>query len=91
MREVKVAAFKYGFKPDRIIVKKGEKVRLLVTATDVEHGFALPDLKIDVKLPPNKEQMIEFTPDKTGEFPFHCSVYCGSGHKAMKGTLAVKE
>ena len=91
MREVKVEAFKYAFKPDQIVVKKGEKVRLLITATDVEHGFALPDLKINIKLPPHKEQVVEFTPDKAGKFPFHCSVYCGSGHGDMKGTLIVKE
>jgi cytochrome c oxidase subunit II len=90
-REVKVEAHKFAYNPDSIVVKKGEKVRLLITATDVQHGFALPDLKIDVKLPPNKEQVVEFTPDKAGEFPFHCSVYCGSGHGDMKGILLVKE
>jgi heme/copper-type cytochrome/quinol oxidase subunit 2 len=91
MRTVKVEAFKYAFKPEKIVVKKGEMVHLLVTATDVEHGIALPDFKIDVKLPPQKEQMIVFTPTKTGTFTFFCSVYCGSGHKEMKGTLIVKE
>jgi cytochrome c oxidase subunit II len=91
VREVKVEAVKYAFKPDQIVVKKGEKVRLLVTATDVEHGLALPDFKIDAKLPPRQEQVIEFTPDKTGAFTFRCSVYCGSGHSDMKGTLVVKE
>jgi cytochrome c oxidase subunit II len=91
VREVKVEAAKFAFKPDQIVVKKGEKLRLLITATDVQHGFALPDFKIDVKLPPNKPQVIEFTPDKAGEFAFRCSVYCGSGHGDMKGTLLVKE
>jgi len=91
VREVKVEAFKYGFKPDRIIVKKGETVRLLGKSTDVEHGIAIPDMKLELELPPQKEKVLEFTPDKAGEFPFHCSEYCGPGHKDMKGTLVVKE
>lgn len=29
------------------------------------------------------------TPDKSGEFPFHCDVFCGSGHESMTGTVIV--
>jgi cytochrome c oxidase subunit 2 len=26
-----------------------------------------------------------------GEFPFHCDVFCGSGHDQMEGTIKVTE
>jgi len=32
---------------------------------------------------------VTFTPDKTGDFTGQCSVFCGSGHGAMKMTLHV--
>jgi len=28
---------------------------------------------------------------KVGEFPFHCDVFCGSGHDQMEGTIKVTE
>ena len=34
---------------------------------------------------------IAFTPDKTGTFVGHCSVFCGSGHGEMTLTLHVVE
>jgi cytochrome c oxidase subunit 2 len=35
--------------------------------------------------------VIEFTPDKAGEFTLHCSVFCGFGHHGMKARLVVVE
>jgi cytochrome c oxidase subunit 2 len=91
VREVKVEAKQWAFTPDRIVVKKGEKVRLVVTSMDVEHGLGIEAFNINHKLPPHQPQTIEFTPDKAGEFEFHCTVYCGAGHGGMKGTLVVQQ
>lgn len=91
VREVKVEARRWEFVPNRIVVKRGEPVRIIAKSTDVAHGFGLSAFNINEKLPPNKEVKIEFTPDEAGEFEFHCTVYCGEGHDRMRGTLAVKE
>ena len=88
-REVKVEAFRYGFRPDPIVVKKGEKVRLIATSTDVTHGLGIEDLEINLELAPGEESRAEFTPETAGEFHIHCTVYCGSGHGDMHGTLRV--
>jgi cytochrome c oxidase subunit 2 len=32
---------------------------------------------------------VEFVADKAGTFTFSCSVYCGKGHRGMKGELVV--
>ena len=68
----------------------GDLVKLNITSVDVTHGFALPDFGVNSNLEPGKTVPVEFTADKTGEFSFFCNVYCGEGHKDMKGTLIVK-
>ena len=90
VRVIKVDAHQWAFDPNRIVVKKGEKVRIIARSSDVTHGFGLPDFNIDKQLPPNQDVPIEFTPDRAGEFEWRCTVYCGAGHKDMRGTLVVK-
>lgn len=91
VREINIKAFQFGFEPDTIIVKKGEKIRLKAISTDVTHGIGIKKYKFKKKLPVNKEQIIEFTADNAGNFHFYCTVYCGAGHGKMHGTLIVKE
>ena len=45
---------------------------------------------VEKKLPKGEEVVIEFTADQAGTFPFQCSVFCGLGHKKMKGELIVE-
>lgn len=90
-RVVSVEAKRYEFVPSMIVVRQGEPVRLEVTATDVTHGIELHGMDIDVPLPVNETQTIEFTPEEAGEYHVHCSVYCGPGHHEMHGTLIVRE
>lgn len=89
VRVVKVTAHRFMFMPDRIVVKVGQPARLEVTSTDVTHGMEIEGMDIDVKLPPNETQQIEFTPEQAGTFHSHCSVYCGEGHQDMHGELIV--
>jgi cytochrome c oxidase subunit 2 len=87
---IRMTAKKYEFQPDVIRVKKGNHVKLIITATDKEHGFKLEAFHIDEKLEKGKATEIEFTADQTGTFPFQCSHFCGLGHKKMKGELIVE-
>ncbi len=91
VRVIKVKAHQWAFEPNRIMVKKGEKVRIIARSSDVTHGFGLPDFNIDEQLPPNKDVTVEFTPDRAGQFEWRCTVYCGAGHKNMRGMLVVTE
>ena len=72
-------------------MKKGEKVRLLISAFDHDHGIKIAGYDIDQMLPKGSTATIEFTANKAGTFEFKCSVYCGRGHRRMKGTLVVEE
>jgi len=89
--EIQVTAKKYEFNPSVIKVKKGEHVKLVITAIDHEHGFKLEDFKIDQHLMKGVPTTVEFTADKVGEFKFHCSHFCGPGHPKMKGKLVVED
>lgn len=91
VREFTLTARQFSFDPSVITVKKGERVRLRITSIDVTHGFGLPDFGVNTVLAPNQTNTVEFIATKTGTFSFFCSVFCGSGHSGMRGTLQVTE
>src|SRR5262249_47475475 len=86
-REIKVTARKFEFVPKTITVQKGERIKLVITAEDVDHGFSLKDFAINETLKAGQTKVIEFTPDRAGKFEFACSVFCGDGHEEMTGEL----
>ena len=90
-RVIEITARKYEYSPSTITVKKGEHVKLMITALDHDHGFKLEPFKIDKLLRKGSPTTIEFMADKAGTFPFQCSHYCGMGHGKMKGQLVVEE
>src|SRR5437773_4979277 len=89
--EIHVTAKKYEFNPNMITVRKGEHVKLVITATDRDHGFKLDAFKINQHLKKGEPATVEFDAKNAGEFPFQCSVICGMGHHRMKGKLVVEE
>jgi cytochrome c oxidase subunit 2 len=89
--EFTMTARNYEFDPGVITVKKGEKVRLIITATDCDHDFKLDAFDINQVLKKGDPETIEFTATKAGTFEFKCSVYCGKGHRSMKGKLVVEK
>jgi cytochrome c oxidase subunit 2 len=90
VHELQVTLRKYEFSPGSLRVRKGEHVKLVMTAADHDHGFRLDDYNIDQKVPKGATVVVEFTADKAGTFRFRCSSVCGLGHRGMKGTLVVE-
>jgi len=88
--EIKMTAKKYQFDPSVLTVKQGARVRLVITATDRDHGFKLKAYDINQHLKKGVPTTVEFTADKAGTFPFECSDFCGLGHSHMKGKLVVE-
>jgi cytochrome c oxidase subunit 2 len=91
VHEIQVTLRKYEFSPGSLRVRRGERVKLVMTAADHDHGFKLDDFDINQKVPKGTTVVVEFTADKAGSFQFHCSSVCGIGHRGMKGTLVVEE
>lgn len=90
-REIKVTARQFEFVPKNITVRRGERVKLIVTSEDVDHGIAIEEFGIDEAVEAHKTILVEFTPQRAGRFRFACSVLCGKGHKEMVGELIVTE
>jgi Cu+-exporting ATPase len=87
VQEIKVTV-KSEYSPERIVVKKGQPVRLLFYREDDSECTAqvvIPDLKVKQDLAVKKETAIEFVPEKEGEFTFAC------GMDMMKGKLVVEK
>lgn len=88
-RTIRVVAKRFDFTPGEIHLKKDIPVVLELTSLDVVMGFNVPDLGLRADIVPGIPSRVRFTPDKAGEFPFHCDIFCGSGHEDMTGVIAV--
>jgi nitrous oxide reductase len=77
------------FSLKEIRVKKGDKVRIIITNTAGNHDFVLDEYKLNLETPLNKPVIVEFTADKVGTFEYYCSKY---NHRAIgqKGNLIVE-
>lgn len=91
VKEFTMTAKNWDFEPSNISVKKGDKVRLHIKSVDVDHGFTLAAFGVSTTLKPGETKTVEFVADKVGNHSFFCSVFCGAGHKEMRGTLTVTE
>jgi cytochrome c oxidase subunit II len=88
-QRIEITAKRFAFEPGQITLKKGQPVVLVVKSTDVAHGIRFRDLNLEVKVGAHGTSEVQFTPEKTGEFVGHCSVFCGRGHGEMVLTLHV--
>jgi len=78
---------KGGYSPDVIAVKRGVPVRLNFyrdETSSCSEQVVLGDFGIARDLPAFKTTAVEFTPDKSGEFPFTC------GMNMLHGKLVVE-
>jgi cytochrome c oxidase subunit 2 len=90
VERVQITAKRYEFSPDPIRVKQGSHVILEAESLDVTHGLAIGDYGIDVTLPPHQKVTVEFYAKDAGEYPIHCSEFCGLRHLKMRGKLVVE-
>lgn len=79
---------KGGYTPDRIVVERGRPVRLDFDREENDScsdTVIFSDFGIAKPLPAFKTTSIVFTPTKTGEFAFNCSM------NMLRGKLIVEE
>ena len=82
-RRIEITAKRFSYTPNEITLKKGQPVVLVLKSVDVAHGLRVADLDVNLKSSAGGTAEVRFTPDKTGDFIGHCSVFCGSGHGSM--------
>jgi len=88
-KRIEITAKQFEFQPSEITVKKGQPVVLVIKSADVAHGLRFRELNLNVKIDKGGTAELPFTPDKTGDFVGHCSVFCGPGHGGMTLTMHV--
>ena len=84
VREINVKAFQFGYEPNVINARKGEKIKINIDNIDVLHGIRIPDLGL------SGNEVLEFTANQTGEFTWYCANACGGGHQSMQGKLIIE-
>jgi cytochrome c oxidase subunit 2 len=88
---IKITAKKFEYNPKEITLKKGAPVVLEFTSLDRLHGFNCPGLGVRTDIKPGVVAKVPLTPQKAGDFEFHCDNFCGSGHAGMTGMIHVVE
>lgn len=68
---------------NRIVVPVGTPVRMIVTASDVIHSWAIPAFWIKIDAVPGRLNEVSFTVDKPGVYFGQCSELCGARHAYM--------
>lgn len=83
LAEFSLDATRWQFIPNVINAKKGQTIKININNIDTAHGIRIPDFNV------SGNDSVEFVADKSGEFVFLCNVYCGQGHKEMRGKIIV--
>ncbi|HSG45364.1 MAG TPA: hypothetical protein VLA72_19640 [Anaerolineales bacterium] len=71
-------------------LEKGETYRLHISSTDVQHGFSLQPVNINLQIVPGYDYVATITPTSSGDFTIVCNEYCFLGHHTMVGKIIVK-
>lgn len=86
IRTISITAKRWEYLPNTVTVKKGEKVKLVITDSDTKHGA-----KFDTMVVTEVDGGVMLDTSTVGTFTFSCPTFCGEGHKEMKGTVVVTE
>jgi len=74
---------------NEIRVPAGKPVKFILSASDVLHGFYLPDFRVKMDMIPGRVTTLWVQPDRPGSYQIFCTVYCGTGHSNMLAQLIV--
>jgi heme/copper-type cytochrome/quinol oxidase subunit 2 len=83
---LEVKASREGFSPASLTIRKGEATQVVLTTGDVEHCFAVDELRIEKRIVPGRATRFDLAVDRAGTYVFYCCL----GHgEVEKGELTV--
>lgn len=82
-------AYEGGRKSPELFVPVGRPVKLVLTSTDVIHGFYVPAFRIKMDTVPGMTTHAWFLPEQEGDYDIFCTVYCGVQHADMLSRVRV--
>jgi len=68
---------------NRLVLPAGRPIKLIITAADVIHSFAVPSLWVKMDAVPGRLNEKAFTIEKPGVYYGQCSELCGARHAFM--------
>lgn len=74
---------------DELAVPVNKPVELLLISKDMNHGFYVPEMRIQQDIVPGMQIPLHFTPTKIGKYEIACNQLCGLGHYNMRAFLEV--
>jgi len=72
-------------------LEKGKAYRMHLSSADVQHGFSLQPVNINISVHPGYDHVFTVTPTTLGEHGIVCNEYCGLGHHTMIGKIYVTD
>ncbi len=72
-------------------LKKDAEYILHLSSADVNHGFSLFPINVNIQVVPGYDYALRVTPNAAGEFRVICNEFCGIGHHMMVGKIVVEE
>ena len=78
--EISLDTFRLLDVDNRIILPINNQIRILVSATDVLHSWAIPSLGVKIDASPGRLNQTNFFINRPGLFFGQCSEICGANH-----------
>lgn len=72
-------------------LKKDAEYTLHLSSADVNHGFSLYPINVNIQVVPGYDYALKISPNKAGDFRIICNEFCGIGHHLMIGKVVVEE
>lgn len=72
-------------------LKKNTDYILHLSSSDVNHGFSLYPINVNIQVVPGYDYGLRITPNLSGEFLVICNEFCGIGHHLMVGKIIVED
>jgi len=69
--------------------EQGQTYRLHLSSLDLQHGFSLQPMNINIQIHPGYEHVLTVTAEEAREYTIVCNEFCGFGHHTMVGKLYV--
>lgn len=87
--DVEITATAAGFQPKVVRLRKGESVRLVLRTTEREQCFAVDELRVEKRILPGRDTLLDLTPDRIGSFAFYSCLE--PDNASLRGRLIVSE
>jgi cytochrome c oxidase subunit II len=86
--DIYLEATMWSWRPVLQLEKDSEYI-LHISARDVNHGFGLVPLNVNLQIVPGYDYALRVTPTEAGDFRIICNEFCGIGHHMMIGRVIV--